>query len=429
MPDNDLVDNGVLTDIPVATRKVTYSGDAGQNVQAVGLIGFSGADDAKTATDIADATGVWVQGGTAHDAVDAGNPAKIGGKANSSAPTMVAAGDRVDAWFDLWGRPVVSDLDPEWGYSGGMTGLRDRLVAERYTVLADSIADGISSFWTSTTASGGTTTSTGGEGVIDTSANATGSAQLTSTTVPYHPGQVSWLNSALRFNDTGSAGNIRRFGVFTVSGTTPQEGFAFELSGTTLNATVYKAAAATAVASTSWSRVIPAPFTLDTNYHSFEIRWTANSVNFLVDNVLRHTVSGTTSPITTTLNFPMTIQSINTSGATSRLIAVRNCGIGRFGQKPDLGTAAGTQVTVTNTSTTLIAAANGQRQVTLVNNQTVSVWVDPNGGTAATATHFRLEPYASMTVTTRTAITAITSAAYSASGDAKVHVLASTVTV
>ncbi len=226
---------------------------------------------------------------------------------------------------------VVAAADLEMATTPGLTSLRDGLVAQRYTVLADSIADGINATWTSTVANGGTTTSTGGEGLIQTSANAAGAALLVSTTVNYFPGQVSWFNSAVRFGDTGSAGNIRRIGVFTLSGTAPQEGYFFELNGTTLNAVVVKAGAMTAVASTSWSRFAVAPFTLDTNYHSFELRWTANSILFYVDNVLRHSVSGTTTPLTTTLNFPMAIQSINTSGATNRLIAVRNCGIGRFG--------------------------------------------------------------------------------------------------
>lgn len=52
-----------------------------------------------------------VQGFTSHDAVDADNPLKIGGKANSSAPANVAAGDRVDAFFDLAGRLKVDGSD------------------------------------------------------------------------------------------------------------------------------------------------------------------------------------------------------------------------------------------------------------------------------------------------------------------------------
>lgn len=226
----------------------------------------------------------------------------------------------------------VLDYGHELGLEVGLTGLRDKLVAQRHTVLADSLADGLAAFWTAATANGGTATSSGGEGLLQTSANATGSAQITSTTVPYLPGMVAWFNSAVRFNDTGSAGNIRRIGVFTVSGITPQNGFYFELNGTDFRAVHANAGATTATASGSWSEVATAPFTLDTNYHSLEIRYTANTALFYVDNVLRHRVSGTNAAITATLNFPITINSVNTSGATNRLIAVRNCGIGRFGE-------------------------------------------------------------------------------------------------
>jgi hypothetical protein len=50
-------------------------------------------------------------GDIAHDAADSGNPIKVGGKAASSAPTAVSAGDRVDAYFDLNGKLWInSDL-------------------------------------------------------------------------------------------------------------------------------------------------------------------------------------------------------------------------------------------------------------------------------------------------------------------------------
>ena len=49
-----------------------------------------------------------VGGGTAHDAVDAGNPVKIGGYAKTAAPTAVSNdGDRVNAWFDRQGAQIV----------------------------------------------------------------------------------------------------------------------------------------------------------------------------------------------------------------------------------------------------------------------------------------------------------------------------------
>jgi hypothetical protein len=54
--------------------------------------------------------GVSVSGDVAHDAVDAGEPVKIGGYAKAAAPTAVSAdGDRVNAWFDLAGRLQVGD--------------------------------------------------------------------------------------------------------------------------------------------------------------------------------------------------------------------------------------------------------------------------------------------------------------------------------
>lgn len=311
---------GPLTDAQLRASAVPVSGTFYQATQPVSL---------------ASVPTHGVAGDVAHDAVDSGNPVKVGGKAFTGTPTAVANGDRVDAWHTQYGALVTSDYDAEIGLSVGATQLRDRLMAERFTVIADSLADGLADFWTSTTANGGTATSTGGEGVISTSASATGSAQLVGRTVRYYPGQVAWFNSAVRFNDTGSAGNVRRIGVFTVSGTTPQDGFYYELDGTDLRACVVKAGVVQSnTISTSWSRVADAPFTLDTNFHSFELRYTANTVWFIVDNVHRHRYSGTNSPITATLDFPKTIQSINTSGATDRLIAVRNCGIGGFGHPP-----------------------------------------------------------------------------------------------
>ena len=88
-----------------------------------------------------------------------------------------------------------------------------------------------------------------------------------------------------------------------------------------------------------------------------------------------------------------------------------------------IGTATNiaAQVTVTNSSTAVVAARATRRAVTIVNNQTVAVYLDPTGGTAAT-THFRLDPGASVTWPIVTAVTGITSAAYTASGDAKLHI-------
>ena len=88
----------------------------------------------------------------------------------------------------------------------------------------------------------------------------------------------------------------------------------------------------------------------------------------------------------------------------------------------DIGntTGASGQTTVTNSSMSILSARETRRSVTLVNRQTVAVYVDVSGGTATTSM-FRLDPGDSCTVRTTAAVTGITAAAYSASGDAKVH--------
>lgn len=76
------------------------------------------------------------------------------------------------------------------------------------------------------------------------------------------------------------------------------------------------------------------------------------------------------------------------------------------------------QVTVTNSSTQIAAAKDTRHSILIVNYQTVPVYIDD--GTATTGA-FRLDPGASITLFTGAVINGITSAAYSAVGDAKVH--------
>lgn len=74
-------------------------------------------------------------GNVAHDAADSGNPLKIGGKARTTTPTAVAANDRVDAFFDEYGRLWTNEnLRSTYGFaygggSGSITGTSDWLIA------------------------------------------------------------------------------------------------------------------------------------------------------------------------------------------------------------------------------------------------------------------------------------------------------------
>lgn len=102
---NDIVpvtDNaGSLTvDAPLATPVNVQIGNA---TLAAGVIDETGA----SAVDA-----LAVGGGSPHDSVDSGNPIKVGFKALSTLPTAVASADRANGISDLWGRQLVSHIDP-----------------------------------------------------------------------------------------------------------------------------------------------------------------------------------------------------------------------------------------------------------------------------------------------------------------------------
>lgn len=278
-----------------------------------------------------------VGGNVAHGAADSGNPLKVGGKITQGIPASIGTtGNRTDALFDEWGRLVVSDFDPELGSAQGTTSLRDRLTAQRHTVLADSIADGLASFWSQFQLNSAPAISvSGGEGLVQTGTGANGTSFMYSTAVRYRPGMVSWFNSAVRFRDpTLNVTNVQRVGVFSVDASgVPQDGYYYELSGTTFSVNTVKAGVVTSVPQASWSKNALAPaFTLGTSFVQCEIRFTANTAWFYVNNILRHSITGGAVPSTTTLNFRMCVESINSGGLTTNYtLGVRNIGLGRFG--------------------------------------------------------------------------------------------------
>ena len=79
--------------------------------------------------------------------------------------------------------------------------------------------------------------------------------------------------------------------------------------------------------------------------------------------------------------------------------------------------AAG-QVEISSTSATIAAARDTRTRLIIVNRQTVPVFIEL---TTATTGDFKLDPGDSVTLYTTGLIAGITTAAYTASGDAKVH--------
>ncbi len=77
----------------------------------IGAVEIAAAQTLATVTTVSTVT-TLTGGGVAHDGVDSGNPVKIGFEALNALPTAVSSADRANGISDLWGRQLVSHIDP-----------------------------------------------------------------------------------------------------------------------------------------------------------------------------------------------------------------------------------------------------------------------------------------------------------------------------
>jgi hypothetical protein len=71
------------------------------------LLGYNGTNFDQLRTELGTTGFLGVGGSVAHGATDAGSPVKIGGQANFTAPTAATNGQRVNAWYGLYGQLSV----------------------------------------------------------------------------------------------------------------------------------------------------------------------------------------------------------------------------------------------------------------------------------------------------------------------------------
>lgn len=273
--------------------------------------------------------------------VRGGQDVEIGGIASGPfPPSATLSGNRVGQRYGLYGDAYIGIADPDSLFQSRV-GLYGSLeTGERNLVWSDFLGDSVEATkWTTTNANGGTSTSSNGECVLATSANANGSTILVAVEkVRYLPGVMYAFGARLRLADAGLALNSRRFGLFTLSGTTPQDGYYFELSGTTLNAVSCKAGSATATAVASWSRQAQQSFTLDANYHRWEIAFAGDYVLFIIDGVIRHVLldNNISTPRTVTKILPVCLQNSNiASAATNEQMMCSEVWVAKLGDMRD----------------------------------------------------------------------------------------------
>ena len=190
-------------------------------------------------------------------------------------------------------------------------------------------------FWTYTT-----------NGAGAAAGQATGVATMSSGTANSGYGQLTSVQSgrfmfahphlwrgAILVDDTTVAESTRRWGAFTVSTATPQDGHYFELDEAgVLSVVSVKGGTPTKIASGSFNGDM-ASYTVDTNVHAYEIVFFTMGVWFFIDEVLIMECLPTTAPWTNILTVPITVTAVNSAaGTTSANVEAWNASLMRLGR-------------------------------------------------------------------------------------------------
>ena len=168
-----------------------------------------------------------------------------------------------------------------------------------------------------------------------------------------------------RVTATTVALNTRRWGAFTVSGQTPQDGFYFELSAVgVLSVNMVKGGTPTSIESGLFNGDVGS-IKMDTQKHSYEIIYFMEWADFYVDNVWIHRISPTTAPMTNTLLLPVGATSINSaSGVTSGVLEVWSAMILRLGKE----NSEPKSIHLTTAATTTLKLGAGNLHRIVLNN-------------------------------------------------------------
>lgn len=185
-------------------------------------------------------------------------------------------------------------------------------------------------FWTATPTANGTCVQSGGNIALATTVDSGSAITVQSIrTARYIGASSNFFRSQARFTTAPTANNVRRIGCFDAN-----NGAFFEVDATGIKIVTRTNAsgspADTAVAVGSWNRL--SSWTLDTALHTFEIYFTNKSVYFVIDDVLVHKVTASTTAWASILDFPVRIENVNTGVGSVVAMNVRVATISRLGE-------------------------------------------------------------------------------------------------
>ena len=170
-------------------------------------------------------------------------------------------------------------------------------------------------FWTAAVANNGTVTQAG-EIVLATSATADGSASLTSVRVArFVVGSALQFTGAFAFVTAGTVNNVRRCGAYDAN-----NGFFFELDGTTFSVGSRRATSDTLISSGSFNGNLGLTWTptAGETYYKMDIEWTPLGAFYYINGTLLHKSVG--GHLTNALSLPIMFENVNSGGLAAAIV-------------------------------------------------------------------------------------------------------------
>ena len=176
-------------------------------------------------------------------------------------------------------------------------------------------------FWTDGSLRGGTVTQGGGEIQLETNTTANGLALYRSVRkARFVAGSAQIFVGACKFVTAGTANNTRRVGAYTLNGSlNVDDGFFFQLAGTTFSIGYARAESVTLVNSGSFNGNLGDTWSPSTtSYHKMSIEFTPMGAFWYIGGKLLHKI--TAAHASDYMTLPITIENENTGNSTTAVV-------------------------------------------------------------------------------------------------------------
>ena len=258
--------------------------------------------------------------------------------------------------MSFWKQVRITD---SWGDKVGSTMTDQLMVAESHR-LSGGIFNGStldSGFWATAIAANATGNIVNSTLDLATTIDSGSSIKMHGQSLArYTGGSMNAFREVLRLGDAGTVNNIRRFGVINGNGygviSNFTDGFFFQLSDTTFSVVARTAGNDITISSGSFNGEVDA-WSVNTDYHTFEILYTNKIIEFFIDKIRVHTFTQTNSRICGTRHFKPFQENTNTGVGSvchlySDVISINKHGLPASQAKTDFqqGTTAGRQLKV-----------------------------------------------------------------------------------